>query len=108
MDGRPVLLGRTSKRFRRNRPLALDRHCCLDSTAATFPRNLAADFTHYFCEITQRKTKTEDQPKFMNNQDTGTIIITFLLLLPWIGRLGVSAVAAWRAHTEAQAKKAKQ
>jgi len=44
----------------------------------------------------------------MNNQDPGSIIIMFLLLLPWLGRLGVSAIAAWRAYTEAQSKKAKQ
>ena len=29
----------------------------------------------------------------MNHQDTGTIIITFLLLLPWLGRAAVSAIA---------------
>ena len=29
----------------------------------------------------------------MNNQDSGTMIITFLLLLPWLGRAAVSAVA---------------
>jgi hypothetical protein len=29
----------------------------------------------------------------MNHQDSGTIIITFLLLLPWLGRATVSAVA---------------
>jgi hypothetical protein len=75
---------------------------------ATFPRNLAPRFTHYLCEKPKEKNKTEEQPKFMNNQDPGSIIIMFLLLLPWLGRLGVSAIAAWRAYTEAQAKKAKQ
>jgi hypothetical protein len=44
----------------------------------------------------------------MNHQDSGTIIITFLLLLPWLGRAAVSAVAIWREHIEPQAKKAKQ
>jgi hypothetical protein len=55
-----------------------------------------------------KKTKTEEQPEFMNNQDTGTIVITFLLLLPWLGRLAASAIAAWRTYMEAQTKKAKQ
>jgi len=54
-----------------------------------------------------KKTKTEEQPEFMNNQDTGTIVITFLLLLPWLGCLAASAIAAWRA-LEAQTNKAKQ
>jgi hypothetical protein len=44
----------------------------------------------------------------MNDQDSGTIIITFLLLLPWLGRVAVSAVAIWREHIEAQTAKAKQ
>jgi hypothetical protein len=43
----------------------------------------------------------------MNHQDTGTIIITFLLLLPWLGRAAVSTVALWREHIEAQGRKAK-
>jgi hypothetical protein len=46
--------------------------------------------------------------KTMNNQDSGTIIITFLLLLPWIGRTAVSLVAVWREHMETQRKRAKQ
>ena len=28
----------------------------------------------------------------MNHQDSGTMIVTFLLLLPWLGRAAVSAV----------------
>jgi hypothetical protein len=44
----------------------------------------------------------------MNHQDNGTIIITFLLLLPWIGRSVVSAVAIWRDHIEARSRTAKQ
>ena len=44
----------------------------------------------------------------MNNQDSGTIIITFLLLLPWIGRVAVSAIAVWREHVETQRDRAKQ
>jgi len=46
--------------------------------------------------------------KPMNNQDSGTIIITFLLLLPWLGRAAVSAVAIWRERIETQGRKAKQ
>ena len=46
--------------------------------------------------------------KPMNHQDSETIIITFLLLLPWLGRASVSAVAMWREHVETQAGKAKQ
>ena len=45
--------------------------------------------------------------KTMNDQDSGTIIITFLLLLPWLGRVAVSAVAIWREHIEARDRKAK-
>jgi hypothetical protein len=44
----------------------------------------------------------------MNNQDSGTIIITFLLLLPWIGRAAVSLVAVRQEHMETQQKRAKQ
>jgi hypothetical protein len=44
----------------------------------------------------------------MNHQDSGTIIITFLLLLPWLGRAAVSTVALWREHVETQDRKAKQ
>jgi len=44
----------------------------------------------------------------MNNHDSGTIFITFLLLLPWLGRAAVSAVAIWRDHIETQTHKAKQ
>jgi hypothetical protein len=43
----------------------------------------------------------------MKDQDSATIVITFVLLLPWIGRAAVSAVEVWRAHTESQTKKAK-
>jgi len=44
----------------------------------------------------------------MNHQDNGTIIISFLLLLPWIGRTAVSAVAVWREHIETRSRKAKR
>jgi len=43
----------------------------------------------------------------MNDHDSATIVITFLLLLPWLGRTAVSAMAVWRARTESQTKKAK-
>ena len=67
-----------------------------------FPRNLARDFTHYLSE--HRK----EGLKIMNHQDSGTIIITFLLLLPWLGRAAVATVALWREHVETQGRKAKQ
>jgi hypothetical protein len=44
----------------------------------------------------------------MDHQDSGTMIVTFLLLLPWLGRVAVSAVAIWREHGEAHGRKAKQ
>jgi hypothetical protein len=56
-----------------------------------FRRNLEPGFTHYSCEQ-QRKMES------MNNQDSASIVITFLLLLPWLGRAAVSAMALWRAH----------
>jgi hypothetical protein len=43
----------------------------------------------------------------MNDHDSATIVITFLLLLPWLGRAAVSAMEVWRARTESQTKKAK-
>jgi len=43
----------------------------------------------------------------MNHQDSATIVITFLLLLPWFGRAAVSAMEVWRAGTESQTNKAK-
>jgi hypothetical protein len=44
----------------------------------------------------------------MKDQDIATIIITFLLLLPWLGRAALSAVTVWREHTETQRKKARE
>jgi hypothetical protein len=44
----------------------------------------------------------------MNHQDSGEIVITFLLLLPWLGRAAVSTVAIWREYIETQTRKAKQ
>lgn len=44
----------------------------------------------------------------MNNQDSGTIIVTFLLLLPWLGRAAASAAAIWRERIETQGRKGKQ
>jgi hypothetical protein len=38
----------------------------------------------------------------MNDQDSASVVITFLLLLPWLGRAAVSAMAVWGAHTESQ------
>ena len=43
----------------------------------------------------------------MNDQDSVTIVITLLLLLPWLGRAALSAMAVWQAHTESQIKEAK-
>jgi len=43
----------------------------------------------------------------MNNQDGGTIIITVLLLLPWVSRAVVSAVAIWRDRVDTQGRKAR-
>ncbi len=43
----------------------------------------------------------------MNDQDSTNIVITFLLLLPWLGRAAVSAMEVWRAGTESQTNKAK-
>jgi hypothetical protein len=65
------------------------------------PRNLAPNLTHYGGEHRKEGSKP------MNHQDSGTIIITFLLLLPWLGRAAVSAVAIWREHIETQGRKAK-
>jgi len=43
----------------------------------------------------------------MNNQDGGTIIITFLLLLPWVSRAVVLAVAILRDRADTQGRKAR-
>ena len=67
-----------------------------------FPRNLALHLTQYLSE--HRK----EELKIMNDQDSGTIIITFLLLLPWLGRAAVATVALWREDIETQGRKAKQ
>jgi hypothetical protein len=67
-----------------------------------FPRNLAPHLTQYLSE--HRK----EGLKIMNHQDSGTIIMTFLLLLPWLGRAAVSTVALWREHLETQGRKPKQ
>jgi hypothetical protein len=67
-----------------------------------FPRNLALHLTQYLSE--HRK----EGLKIMNHQDSGTIIVTFLLLLPWLGRAAVATVALWREHIETQGRKAKQ
>jgi hypothetical protein len=70
--------------------------------AAIFPRNLAPHPTQYLGKHRKKELK------LMNHQDSGTIIVTFLLLLPWLGRAAVSAVAIWRERIEAQDRKAKQ
>jgi hypothetical protein len=44
----------------------------------------------------------------MKDQDIATIIITFLLLLPWLGRAAASAAAVWREYSETQRKKARE
>jgi hypothetical protein len=44
----------------------------------------------------------------MQDQDSATIIVTFLLLLPWLGRAAQSAMAAWRGHMETQSRRAKE
>ena len=44
----------------------------------------------------------------MKEQDIATMIITFLLLIPWLGRTAVFAMEAWREHSETQRKKARQ
>ena len=44
----------------------------------------------------------------MKNQDSVAILITFLLLFPWLGRVAVSSMAVWRALTESQTEKAKE
>jgi hypothetical protein len=46
--------------------------------------------------------------KIMKDQDSATIVITFLLLLPWLGRAAISAMAAWREHAETQRNKARE
>ena len=67
-----------------------------------FPRNLALHLTQYLSE--HRK----EGLKIMNRQDSGTIITTILLLLPWLGRAAVSTVALWRERIETQGRKAKE
>jgi UPF0716 family protein affecting phage T7 exclusion len=44
----------------------------------------------------------------MNDQNSATTIITFLLLIPWLGRAAISAMATWREHTETQRRKARE
>jgi hypothetical protein len=44
----------------------------------------------------------------MKDQDFATILITFLLLLPWLGRAAASAAALWGKHVETDDRKAKQ
>src|SRR5206468_11036831 len=46
----------------------------------------------------------ERKMESMNDHDSATIVITFLLLLPWLGRAAVSATEVWRARTESQTK----
>ena len=44
----------------------------------------------------------------MNNGDTITTAIAFLLVLPWLARVVVSFKAIWRALMEGHNKKRKQ
>src|SRR6478609_2877956 len=67
-----------------------------------FPRNLARNLTQYGGEHRKEGSKP------MNHQDTGTIMITFVLLLPWLGRAAVSAIAIWRERIETTGRKAKR
>jgi hypothetical protein len=38
----------------------------------------------------------------MENRDTATVIVTSLLLVPWLGRVVAAAVGAWRGLRERQ------
>ena len=40
----------------------------------------------------------------MNDQDSVSIVVTFLLLLPWLARAAVSAMAVWPTHTESKSR----
>jgi hypothetical protein len=44
----------------------------------------------------------------MKDQDFATILITFLLLLPWLGRAAALAAAVWREQSETHQKKARE
>jgi len=44
----------------------------------------------------------------MNNGDTITTVIAFLLVLPWLARVVVSSKAIWQALMEGHNKKRKQ
>ena len=41
----------------------------------------------------------------MNYQESATTVVTFLLLLLWLGRAALSAVAIWREHTAGRQNK---
>jgi hypothetical protein len=98
-----VPCGETSPLFEIARvPVRLDHVALTDLTHfRIFPRNLALHLTQYLNEHRQEGLK------IMNDQDSGTIITTFLLLLPWLGRAAVATVALWRERIETQGRKAK-
>jgi hypothetical protein len=64
-------------------------------------RNIEPGFAQYLCEQTNKNSKS------MNDQDGATITITFLLLLPWLGRIAVSAITIWQEHWQSHTTKAK-
>ena len=78
--------------------MRLDHSALTDLTHfRIFPRNLALHLSEH----------RKEGLKIMNDQDSGTLI-TFLLLLPWLGRAAVAAVALWRERIETQGRKARQ
>jgi hypothetical protein len=46
------------------------------------------------------KVWAERKWESMKDQHSASIAITFLLLLPWLGRAAVSAIAVWRGQTD--------
>jgi hypothetical protein len=46
----------------------------------------------------------EKKWKSMKDQDSANIVITFLLVLPWLARAVVSTMAVWRAHRYDQSR----
>jgi hypothetical protein len=61
-----------------------------------------------FSEGKGKRLKIRKDNSTMNNGDTITTVIAFLLVLPWLARVVVSSKAIWQALMEGHNKKRKQ
>ena len=89
--------------------LIVSRSCAIRDCATKkipVPKNFCNAGKNFPKETVKGKTKKGNPT--MDNGDTITTVIAFLLVLPWLARMVVSSKAIWRALMEGHNKKRKQ